>query len=83
MTKNPILDELHAVRERLLADAVGEGFGSPVLGVRQGQEFAFWAAASGITGGPKRPPVPPQNSPPSPNRSAWTVPPVLREFESM
>ena len=39
--------------------ATGEGFGSPVLGVRECPEFEFWGAASGITGGPKRPPVPP------------------------
>ena len=38
-------------------------------------EFGLWAAASGITGGPKRPPVPPKISPHSPDRLSSTVPP--------
>ena len=37
----------------------GEDIGSPVRDVGPGGEFEFWAAVSGITGGPKRPPVPP------------------------
>ncbi len=37
----------------------GEGFDSPVLGVKQGEKLRSWTAASGITGGPKRPPVAP------------------------
>ena len=39
----------------------GEGFGSPVLGVKLCPEFEFWAVASGITGRLKRPPVTPRH----------------------
>ena len=47
-------------RAKITAGAAGEGFGSPVLGVMRCQEFEFWAVARGITGGPERPPVPPE-----------------------
>ena len=43
-----------------MPDGTGEGFDSPVLDMGQVGEFEFWAAVSGITGGPKRPPVPPK-----------------------
>jgi len=39
---------------------VGDGLDSPVLDVWTTGEFEFWAVESGITGGPQRPPVPPQ-----------------------
>lgn len=43
--------------------AIVEGGGSPGLGVWQCPEFGFWPAASGITGGPQRQPVPSQDQP--------------------
>jgi hypothetical protein len=40
----------------------GEGLDSPVLDVGRSGELEFWAVESEITGGPKRPPVPPVGS---------------------